>query len=310
MIPESEENLYKNTLYSNYKPEFVAACIVESGFETDEVRLIRQGVNRGGKSIDKICREYSRSNFSQFLNVYARKRGLYDSLPEGLFHQRMDIRDKKNKTNVVESFKKEREVELNARFFFSPFEISIDRMLINAQLYEMRLEKQNKYDDFVRLWSSNWAFLRGLPLNKSLFLIGLLSQVYRLTTPEQVSAALSSILDCQVDIHITYKSLRLETDCNWVLGSNLLAVDSVIGEEIEDYFPVMEVNINGLHRNQKNLVLEGTAAHKQFMELLDLFVPADAEVVFNTTVAPEDSMFFLSDLPELAPVLGLTSTLS
>ena len=44
MSSDSTENLDKNTLYTNYRPEFVAACIVDSGFEADEVEnLLKKG---------------------------------------------------------------------------------------------------------------------------------------------------------------------------------------------------------------------------------------------------------------------------
>lgn len=310
MSSDSTENLDKNTLYTNYKPEFVAACIVDSGFETDEVRLLREGVNKGGKTISKVCREYSRGNMAEYLDIYTRRRGMYDSLPEGLFHHRMDIRDRKNRSEVVESFKKEREVELSARIFFRPFEITIDRMLIQAQRYEMALEKRNKSDEFVRLLSSYWGLLKRLPLDKSLFVISLLSQCYRLTTPQQISEVLSVLLGCEVNIQLSYKQMKMETDCDWELGKSKLGVDSVIGEHIEDAFPVVEISINGLRRSQRGLVMKGTKAYDQFMEILDLFIPADAEIEIFSTVAPEEAMFFMSDLPELAPILGITSTIS
>lgn len=310
MTYDSTENMDRNTLYTDYRPEFVAACIVDSGFETDEVRLIRQGVSKGGKSIERVNREYSRGNMEEYLNIYARKRGLYDSLPEGLFHQRMDIRNRKNKNEVLDSFKKEREIELSARFFFRPFEISIDRMLINVQLYEMHLEKRNKHVDFVRLLSSYWDILRKLPLDKALFVISLLSQCYRLTDAGQIAEVLSVLLGCEVEIRFSYKTMTFGTcESNWNLGSNLLGIDSVIGEQVEDAYPVMEISIKGLRRSQRDLILEGSEANKQFMEILDLFVPADAEISLNADVAKEEGSFFMSDSPSLCPILGFTTIL-
>lgn len=310
MTYDSTENMDRNTLYTDYRPEFVAACIVDSGFETDEVRLIRQGVSKGGKSIERVNREYSRGNMEEYLNIYARKRGLYDSLPEGLFHQRMDIRNRKNKNEVLDSFKKEREIELSARFFFRPFEISIDRMLINVQLYEMHLEKRNKHVDFVRLLSSYWDILRKLPLDKALFVISLLSQCYRLTDAGQIAEVLSVLLGCEVEIRFSYKTMTFGTcESNWNLGSNLLGIDSVIGEQVEDAYPVMEISIKGFRRSQRDLILEGSEANKQFMEILDLFVPADAEISLNADVAKEEGSFFMSDSPSLCPILGFTTIL-
>lgn len=300
----------KNTLYTDYRAEFVAACLIENGFDPEEIRIIREGMSKGGKNIDKIVWENSFDRFSKYLTIYTKKRDLYESLPEGIFHKRMDLNDKKNKDAVIEYIRHERQVAMSASFFFRPFEMSIDRLLVEANLYEIRMEKRDKHDDFVRLFESVWQMLQGMPLEKSLFVVSFLSQAYRLTKPEQIAEILSVFLDCEVDIDLSYKQLTLTTDqCDWKLGVNRLGVSTVIGGGVTDCFPVMNVRINSLPSKYKDLMFENTAAYSNLIDIMELFVPADTELNININVAKDGIAFLLAD-GESAPILGYSTILS
>lgn len=286
----------KNTLYTDFRAEFVASSLIENGFSPNEVRIIREGMARGGKNIDKIVRKETPDQFSNYLDIYSRKRNLYESLPEGLFHKRMDITDKKNKQTLIDYIKKEREVASTASMFFSPFEMTIDRFLVEANRYEMRLEKREIYGDFIRLFSSLTPTLRELPLDKSLFIVSLLSQTYRLTQSEQLAEILSVVLECDVKISLSYEQMTIGAErCGWQLGENRLNVLTVLGDELQNCFPVMNVWIESLPSQYKELVFEDSLAHQQLMNIMDLFVPADTEINLNINVAKEGLEFLLID---------------
>ena len=301
----------KNTLDTDYRAEFVAACLIENGFDPDEVRIIRTGLSKVGKNIDKIVKEKSPDRFSQYLSIYYRKRNMYESLPEGLFHKRMDISDKKDKQDVIDYIRQERQVALSASSFFRPFEMSIDRFLVEANLYDMRMEKRDKHDDFIQLLVSVWQVLQGLPLDKALFAVSLLSQTYRLTQPEQMAEILSVFFDCDVDVGLSHKCMSLSADqCDWNLGENVLDVSTVLGGEMTDCLPVMNVRIDSLPPRYKDLLFENTSAFRNLMDIMDLFVPADTELNLNINVAKEGLAFFLTDDDGAAPLLGYSTVLS
>lgn len=305
-----EEIESKNTLYTDFRAEFVAACLIENGYNAEEIRIIREGMSKGGKNIDKIVWEKSLDKFTKYLTLYSRKRNLYESLPEGIFHRRMDIDDKKNKETVIDYFKQERQKALSASYFFRPFEISIDRFLVDANLYEMRLDKPEKHDDFIRMFDSLLPISQKLPLEKSLFAVSLFSQVYRLTKPEHIAEILSVFLNCEVKLTLEYQQMTLRADkCDWQLGENRLNVSTVLGGEISDCFPVMNVRIDSLPPQYKDLLFEKSAAYRQFMEIMDLFVPADTEIKISINVANDGLEFLLSD-NESAPLLGYSTILS
>lgn len=299
-----------NSLHTDFQAEFVAACLIESGLGPDEVRIIREGLSKGGKNISRIVWEESYDKFSKYLTIYSRKRDLYESLPEGLFHRRMDIDDKKDKQAVIDYFRHERQVALSASYFFKPFEISIDRLLVDARLYEVRLERREKYDDFIRLFSSVCPLLRGLPLDKSLFVVSIFSQVYRLTTAEDIAEILAVLFECEVDIDLKYRRMSLCSEqCGWRLGVNRLSVSTVLGNVVSDYFPVMDVRVASLPSHYKELLFENSMAYRKLMEIMDMFVPADTEIHININMAKEGVRFLLADDGN-APILGYSTVLS
>lgn len=300
----------KNTLYTDYRAEFVASSLIEGGYNPDEVRIIREGESKKGKNIDKIVWEASLDKFSRYLNIYSRKRNLYESLPEGIFHKRMDIVDKKDKQTVIDYIRRERQVTLSASFFFRPFEMSIDKYLVEAYLYELRLEKRDKYDDFIRLFGSALPLSKELPLEKALFSISLLSQVYRLTQPEEIAEILSVFLDCKVEIALSYQQMTLRMEeRGWQLGENRLNVSTILGGEVSDSYPVMTVRVDSLPPKYKDLMFDDSPAYKSFMEIMDLFVPADTELKININVAKEGFEFLLTE-DETASLLGYSTILS
>ncbi|MBO7441734.1 MAG: hypothetical protein J6T83_01540, partial [Paludibacteraceae bacterium] len=76
-----------------------------------------------------------------------------------------------------------------------------------------------------------------------------------------------------------------------------------------DCFPVMNVRIDSLPPKYKDLMFENTPAYSNFIEIMDLFVPADTEVNININVAKEGIVFLLTD-DEAAPLLGYSTILS
>lgn len=299
-----------NSLSTDYKAELMAAGLIESGTPADEVRIIRMGRRTGGKSISKIAREYSHDEFVNYLNLYVVKRDLYESLPEGLFHHNQMPEGKKGKRAVLDAMKKGKQESFNARFFFRPFEITMDRMLILAYLYEWRLEKRDKHGEFIRLLDSHWSFLKNMSLDKALFVAHFLSQSYRMTTSSQIANVLSVCLDCDVSISLRQEQMTIRDEEKWSLGQGRLGMSTTMGGGITDTFSVVEVEIEGLSRKYKNLLFSDSLAYKQFLHIVDLFLPADAELRVHIKAAQEAAIFVLSEEDENAPVLGFTTVLS
>ena len=310
MKGKEQEIVAKNSLYTDYRAEFLAAFLIDNGINENEVRIIRNGVAKAGKSVEKIGWEYSQDKFSKFLSIYTRKRNLYESLPEGLFHRPLSLDDKKDKHAVIESFKYARQVALSASFFFRDLEMSIDRMLVLANLYELQLDKRNEHPTFIQLLTPYWSILRNLPLDKALLVISFFSQAYRLKHPDEIAEVLSELLECDVTIKLEDKYFTFPSDYQWKLGDCQLGLGSIFGGSVNDCYPLMTVDIKNLSRSQSKLLYKDSEAYSQLTQILDMFIPADAELKINISITKKEAGFSLTDDHENSPILGFTTILS
>ena len=301
-----------NSLYTNYRAELYVAGLIDRGLSLDSIRVLRKGKSQRGnaKEVDQVSWEYAQDEMLEYLSVYVNKRDLYDSLPEGLFHNPSVSEKKRGKTGIVDMIRKAREEEFHARFFFKPFEMAIDRMLISVQLYEQCLEKRDVHKEFIRLLHNDWKILRNIPLDKALFILAFLSQRYRILEAEHIAQILSVFLGCSVHIQQESKLIDFEDETQWNLGDGRLGLTTFIGGKLTDNFSVFNVQIEGLPRKHWKLINSDSSVHLQFQNVLEIFLPADAEIFLTFKAIQEEAYFTLSDNPEQAPLLGFTTLLS
>lgn len=298
-----------NTLYTNYKAEIFACGMIQDGLEQDKVRIIRKGKAKRGvsKEVEKIA--YEVTNKAEVYTIYTHKRDLYDSLPKGLFHDAGVSDKKQQKSAILKSIEKGREEEFNARYFFKPFEMFLDYILIKTQLYERQLEKPQSHPEFVNLFVHNWKFLKGVPLDKALFLLNFLSQSHRITSSTQIALILGYFLECDVRIENSFEVVNIRTPHQWKLGEGRLGQSSFIGGVFVDTLPIVLIKITNLPQKYKDLIYAESAARKQLHILLDLFIPADAQLHIQIEGRKEETLFALASNAEQPAILGFSTIL-
>ncbi|ATA90326.1 hypothetical protein CAPN001_14980 [Capnocytophaga stomatis] len=308
---EIQNFLSKNTLYTNYKAEVFASVMVEKGIEKDKIRIIRKGKALRGayKEVDSIT--YEDTENDTYYAIHTHRRDLYDSLPKGLFHSNVtNFSNKKQlKDRILKSIEIGRQEEKNARFFFKPFEFHIDRMFITTQLYERRLEKPHLHSDFINLFVHDWEFLKEIPLEKALFVLNFLSQSYRITSGEQIAHILSFFLECDVTLENTIKTQNISTSYQWKLGTEPLGETSFIGGSFASTYPSVSVCISGLPSKYKELIYPESSIRKQFRSLLDLFIPADAQLDLQIRGNEQETTFSLASEQGGNSILGFSTRL-
>lgn len=303
-------NLLKNTLATNFKAEVFACALIEKGVDKENIKIIRKGKSYRGvrKEVDKIIEEHTYKG--DFYSIHIHRRDLYESLPKGIFHNTNSIAQKnKEKTTLLKIIKQGEKEEAYARLFFKPFEQFIDQAFIFTQLYERRLEKPFEYDDFVNLFVVHWPFLKGMPLDKAFFIIKFLSQGYRITDSEQIASILSFFLECEVTVENTFKHFRLRTSHHWKLGKEKLGRSSIIGNKLVEMLPVIIIRVNNLPWKYKNFIFQNSEERKQVNSLLEMLIPADAEIEFHINGNTKGGVFILSDTEKPA-ILGYSTILS
>src|SRR3990170_5103636 len=143
--------------HQDFKAETIAAEIVEQGTDPEQILIqllgsLKRTFSNDVKSVESEVLE----DHKEYIIVQATREGIYDMLPQGLFHHPTAHKSARTEKEIIKTMKRRREEEMNARKFFLPLEATINHLRIEMALHENRLDKRSHYDDLVNLFARHW----------------------------------------------------------------------------------------------------------------------------------------------------------
>lgn len=292
-----------NTADTDFTFEVIAASLIEQGVHPDQIEIVRDGIARRGisKDIASVAPRYSVEELMNYIQINVNREGLYDMLPEGLFHKPTFKRSYKDiETDVekaVDEIKIHREQEFFARKFFHLFELMADQTLIDAYLYETKYDKKMKHKEYIRLFVQYWPVLNLLEQKQAIFFLHIIPIIHTIRKDhESIAEALSFILELPVKIsYIKMPAKQSESRFESRLGHNRLGVDFVLGNSFDDGVFDLKITLGPLSANRMRDFLETAKGTVILDELCKLFFPSNLFVTKDYIIDPEDSAFILSD---------------
>ena len=114
-----------NTMDTDFKAELYGALLSEAGFDTAQIMMVRDGNNLS--NVSKDIRSVKHRNHvgiaeGAYIELKTNRRGIYDSLPEGLFHEALFPGKVKDLGLILEEMQQHRNEEFFIRRFFSLLE--------------------------------------------------------------------------------------------------------------------------------------------------------------------------------------------
>jgi hypothetical protein len=299
-----------NTASSDFKAEFVAASLIENGYDPSRIILTREGAGKRGyaKDIEEISLLCSEHDLLDYLHIKTNREGIYDILPEGLFHQTINRKINKDKEEIVDEIKIHREEEFFARKFFRLFEIEMDHVLTDITLLEIAFDKRMSYSNYVNAFIPFWPVIELLERKQAVLFLHIVPILHRIRDSyAAIEASLSLILD--VPVHLEPIILE-KKDSNDVFESKLgdcrLGIDFILGNTFNDGLYDMKIWIGPMPALKMKQFLEGEIADRILNELCRLFIPSNVFIVKEYILDPEDSVFILSS-EEKSTWLGINS---
>src|SRR4249919_3210818 len=157
-----------HTHFGNYdldfKAEVMAAEMVEHGLSADRILILLTGATKRSFRTDvtSVEDEFSEYDHKGYTLVKTSREGIYDMLPEGLFHSASAHKNANTEKEIIKSIKQRRQEEINARKFFLPFETTINFLRMQMALYENRLDMRSHYDELIKIFSDQWEIFQYL----------------------------------------------------------------------------------------------------------------------------------------------------
>ena len=290
--------------------EIVAADLIEQGVAADEVvfKPVSLFKRRFSKDIAGV-KATETDDDRQQLQIEVTRDGIYDTLPQGLFHQPKQKTGAKKRGDMVANVKTTRAEEQSARQFFQPMENELYHLRTAVERAERRiffdLEHSERNDLLINFWNLG-AYRRfaTLPL-----LVRLMPILYRLSGHlEYTKTCYELLLRVPITIGIRHDYQPLPTSLvGWHLGAHSLGFETVCSEKIYNELPVYEITIGPLRDKALADYLPGGKMLPYLNLLNSYFIAAGYDV--HTTILPH-SKECLFDLSAENLYLGINTALN
>lgn len=299
-----------NTLETDFKAEVVAANLVEKGYDWAKIMLNRVGAAKRlyAKDIEDVQLQFSEHDMADYLLIKTNREGIYDILPEGLFHQNIRKRNVKDKEDILDEIKIHREEEFFARKFFQLFEIELDRVLVDIILFETKYDRRISHPNYIKIFFRYWPILKLLEREQAILFLHTIPIIHKIRNNfSDIEESLSLILDIPVRIEQVKLSQR-EADSRFESQLNVhrLGVDFVLGNTFDDGLFDLKIIIGAISAQKMKFFLKTSLGDKLLDMLCALFFPGNCFVIKEYKLLPEDSMFILSD-EERTTYLGINT---
>jgi len=287
-----------NLLDTDFRAEALAAGWIEDGYDGDKIQIIRQGGAKRGfsKDIEEIGLFFSEQDLKDYLQIKTNRDSIYDTLPEGIFHQSAHKKFNRDKEEIIDEIKQHRLKEFYARKFFQAFEVESDYALVLAYLFEAQYDKKISNSNYTDVFTSYWPILKLLnPEQRVLFMhtIPFLDQIRN--NNEEIEKTMSVLLEVPVKIEsIKLPAKNADSFFESVVGESRLGVNLVLGKMFDDGQYDLKLTVGPVSAKKMEYFLETSTGNTILDSLCRLFFPSNAFIVKNFQIFPEDAAFVLS----------------
>ena len=302
------ESIYAelNSAYQNLKAEVLLAEILDnSNITTDDFVIANKSTFSRSyrRDIIKIDDLINKDKLTFNLS----RSGIYDMLPEGLFHVPKTNSDSATYLAQRKVIKTE---EDDARTFFSPLENEFFYQRLRIERNERKLldDFYNLNDDFL---VDFWNIDDELPEEYVIKLIKLLPHSHKISGDfELTRKCLEKILDEKVTFERKFENTMntiSKEEKNFRNSDLQLGVDSVLnGKSNAVYSPVLKVIIGPVSEKNINKYLKKGGVIKFINTFYNYFIPMEVEVRTNFTINNK-SKFLLDETN--SPLMGISTQL-
>jgi len=287
-----EKAEFINSLNDDLRAEYLVASFLEEGVSLKDMLVALDGELKRKWSADISSAEVeSFENGEETLSIHLNRTGIYDVLPEALFHDNPEKRNATGEEMSKESRRLKAE-EKQIRLFFRPFENEFFIQKVRVAMNET-LELQKLHLEFLDgLIPGFWKTDKKIPSNYASKLIKLLPVVHKITGNYTLTAScLSEILE--EDVHMELLSEEpgdVKSGENggeissFSLGRIKLGKDTVLGHHVSGFFGKLRVKIGPVKNSAVKAYFKNGPADRLLDCFYGYFVPVELDV--ETVVLP------------------------
>ncbi|MGH1517280.1 type VI secretion system baseplate subunit TssG [Chryseobacterium sp. JK1] len=302
-----------NKLQTDFKAEAVAVNLLKYHRAVSNIFIERVGINDRAylKDIKSISSSYLGFDEEVF-TIESYREGIYDYLPEGLFHPPSLGTSRKNVDSVVREIRKQKRVEEDARKFFRPFELEVFFTEISALLKESEFDITSHTDALMETVSELWPLIKMLDKQNAYIFMHILPFFHQIRGDKKwFERCMTAFL--QVPVEVTFSPNIIDeiekNDDSMLLGNSRLGVTYIPSGRHMDGQRNWVVNIGPIPYEGMKRYIPGSPFRKVLQALYDYFLPVTVDVEENFVTEKVEYSFSLEDDERNASRLGYSTFL-
>lgn len=305
--------MHYNKLQTDFKAEAVAVNLLKYHRAVSNIFIQRIGINDRAylKDIKSITSDYLGFDEEVFI-IETYREGIYDYLPEGLFHPPSLGATRKNVESVVKEIRKQKRVEEDARKFFRPFELEIFFTEVSALLKEFDFEIASDTDALLKTVSELWPLVKMMDKQNAYIFIHILPFFHQIRGDKAwFERCMTAFL--QIPVKVTFAPNIIdgveEDDDFMLLGNSRLGVTYIPSGKHMDGERNWVVNIGPIPYTEMKKFIDGSPFRKVLNAMYDCFLPVSVDIEENFITEKEDFSFALEDDERNSNRLGYSTFL-
>lgn len=279
-----------NDLHTDYRAEVIAAEMIAAGIDLDQILITPIGSFKRpySKEIAEVQVEIPEGELTEYLRMLIYREGIYDMLPQRLFHQPIRGKTIKSEEEIIEEIQIHRQQEKQARRFFSVFDTQIFSLKTLLSVKENRLDRSGRYLDLVSFFSPFWPVFDYLDLNQANFFLHFIPLFHQVRNNIRFMEKFAAVLlDIPVIITTRTKTVTRYLKGGLTLGKNKLGVDFITGESFQEDEEELVVTVGPLSGEQIDRFMPGAPNEKILHYLFDYLLPVGVNIILALDIAPE-----------------------
>ncbi|KUJ53095.1 type VI secretion system baseplate subunit TssG [Chryseobacterium sp. JAH] len=313
MYDNSILDMHYNKLQTDFKAEAVAVNLLKYHRAVSNIFIDRIGINDRAylKDIKSISSQYLGFD-EEVLSIKTYREGIYDYLPEGLFHPPSFNGSRKNVESVVNEIRKQKRVEEDARKFFMPFELEIFFTEISALLKEYDFDLASDTDSLLTVFSELWPVVKMLDKKNAYIFIHILPFFHQIRGDKKwFERCMTSFLKVPVEITFSPNVIdRIEEeDDSILLGNSRLGVTYIPSGKHMDGERNWVVNVGPIPYDEIKRYIPGNSFRNVLQALYDYCLPVNVDIEENFITEKKEYSFMLEDDERNSNRLGFSTFL-
>ena len=293
-------NILADTFDADFKAEVIAAEMIDNNVPAEQIMILMLGSRKRAfrKDVDTVTEEISDYNNKEYTLITTHKEGIYDMLPQGLFHSPTLPKKANSQKEIIDNIKKHRIEEKNARRLFLPFEAAINHLRIQMALFESRLDKGAHHDELVNLFKNHWGIFKYLDTVQSDIFLQVLPLIHDIRDDYEAAAIVFELL-LSVPVKITGRVQGMVKSANPVFSSlndTQLGINFTTGNAVYDGGEdEIVVTVGPIDNGQLRQFMPGEWNYKILSLLCDYLLPVHLDIIMEFELISQDKGTRLAD---------------